>query len=92
MFKIDTGCLLYHINTKVLYKDKKESSLLHQHFEFSNYPKNHELYNDELKKQVGILQDESVSRKFVLISGYVGPENCYSSKLYDPVEKCLTKI
>ena len=91
MLKTDTDSLLYHINMKDLYHDMKENPILQQHFEFSNYPKNHELYNDDRKKKVGILQDESVDGKFVIISEYVGLRaKCYSSKLYDPVNKCFT--
>ena len=60
MLKTATDLLLYHINTKDLYHDMKKNPILQQHFEFSNYPKNHESSNDDRKKNVGILQDESL--------------------------------
>jgi hypothetical protein len=57
--------------------------------EFSNYPKNHPLYNCDRKKQVGLFQDECVEQKFgkpekmVIISEYVGLRSkLYSNKMY----------
>ena len=89
MLKTDTDSLLYHIPTDDLYKDMEQNSLLQEHIEFSNYPKNHHLYNDNRKKQVGLFQDESVDLTFVLISEYVGLRaKCYASKLYDPIKQC----
>ena len=63
LLKTDTDLLLYQIFIKDLNKDMKQNSLLQEHFEFSNY------YNR--KKQVGLLQDESIDGSIVLISEYV---------------------
>ena len=63
LLKTDTDLLLYQIFIKDLNKDMKQNSLLQEHFEFSNY------YNR--KKQVDLLQDESVDGSIVLISEYV---------------------
>ena len=86
---VDSKVVLYHIPTDDVYKDMKQNSLLQEHIEFSNYPKDHPLYNDNRKKQVGLFQDESVDGSFVIISEYVGLRaKCYASKLYDPIKKC----
>ena len=58
MLKTDTDSLLYHMHTNDLYKHLKSNELLQQHIEFSNYSKNHALYNNDHKKQIGILQVE----------------------------------
>ena len=50
----------------------KKNTLLQEHIEFSNYPTDHPLHNNNRKKQVGLLQDESVDGTCVLISEYVG--------------------
>ena len=89
MLKTDTDSLLYQIFTKDLYKDLKNNDLLQKHIEFSNYPKNHSLFNNDCKKQVGLFQDESVDVTFVLIHEYVGLRaKCYASKMYDHANKC----
>ena len=69
----------------------KQNTLLQEHIECSNYPKDHPLYNDTRKKQVGLLQDECVDNKFVVISEYVGLRaKCYATKLYDVKDKCYS--
>ena len=45
MMKTDTDSLLYYIKTDDLYKDFKQDPLIQKQIEFSNYPKNHYLYN-----------------------------------------------
>ena len=88
MLKTDIDSLLYQIFTKDLYNDKKENARWQEHIDFSNYPKDHLLHNNNQKKQVGLLRDESVDGTCVLISEYVGLRaKCYASKTYNPVLK-----
>ena len=41
-------------------KDFKDSELVQKHLEFSNFPKDHSLYNNDRMKIPGIYQDESI--------------------------------
>jgi uncharacterized protein YeeX (DUF496 family) len=88
MMKTDTDSLCYLIKTDDLYEDLKEP-ILQKQIEFSNYPKEHPLYNCDRKKKVGIFQDESVEQKkdkpevMKIISEYVGLRaKSYSNNLY----------
>ena len=55
MMKTDTDSLLYYIKTDDLYKDFKQDPLIQKQTEFSNYPKNHDLYNCDRKKSSRII-------------------------------------
>ena len=59
MLKTDTDSLLIEVKTHDLYKDFKNSALIQEHFEFSNYPKDHYLYNCDRVKHLG----RSLSRR-----------------------------
>ena len=52
----DTDSLLYEIETDDVYADL--NSVASDHFDFSNYPKDHPLYSQQNKKQVGYFKDE----------------------------------
>ena len=84
MMKTDTDSLLYYIETDDVYDDMKTNPLLQAKIEFSNYPKNHSLYNCYHKKDVNYYQDECVDGVMKIISEYVGlrAAKCYSNKLY----------
>jgi len=85
MLKTDTDSLLYHIETEDLYKDFASNPLIQKSIEFSNYPKDHPLYNTDRKKVPGLFQDECVDGTFVIISEYVGLRaKSYSNKLHIP--------
>jgi hypothetical protein len=85
MMKTDTDSLLYKIKTDDLYHDLKTNPLLQQHFEFSNFPDNHPLYNCDRKKLPGLFQDECTGDKqFKVISEYVGLRaKSYVNKLFN---------
>jgi hypothetical protein len=68
----DTDSFLYQIFTNDLYHDLKTES---DHFDFSNYPKEHFLYSAINKKRVGFMKDETASKP---ISEFVG----LRSKMY----------
>jgi hypothetical protein len=83
MMKTDTDSLCYYIKTDDVYMDMKEDSTLQKQVEFSNYPKNHLLYNDDRKKTPGLFQDECVDGKMAVISEYIGLRaKSYVNKLY----------
>jgi uncharacterized protein YeeX (DUF496 family) len=87
MLKTDTDSLLYYIETDDVYKDMKN---LQTKIEFSNYPKNHELYNIDNKKNVHYFQDECVDGKLLVISEYVGLRaKSYANKLYNVESQCF---
>ena len=84
MMKTDTDSLLYCVKTDDLYKDFKQDPLIQKQIEFSNYPKNHDLYNCDRKKDPGLFQDECVDGQMLIISEYVGLRaKYYANKLWD---------
>lgn len=87
MMKTDTDSLLYYIKTDDLYQDFKNDAGIQKQLEFSNYPKNHFLYNCDRKKIPGLFQDECVDGKMMVISKYVGLRaKSYVNQLYEVEE------
>ena len=85
MMKTDTDSLCYRILTNDLYDDLKNNDLIQKHMEFSNYPKDHPLYNCDRKKVPGLFQDECVDGKMAVISEYIGLRaKSYSNNLFYP--------
>ena len=67
-----------------LYEDFKQDPLIQRQIEFSNYPKNHDLYNCDRKKVPGLFQDECVDGMMLIVSEYVGLRaKSYANKLWD---------
>lgn len=88
MMKTDTDSLLYYIKTEDVYEEMFENKQIQEKIEFSNYPKNHLLYNCDRKKIPGLFQDECVDGEFVVISEYIGLRaKSYVNKLYAPTAK-----
>ena len=88
MMKTDTDSLCYYIQTKDLYQDIKEDKNIQKQMEFSNYPKDHILYNSDRKKVPGLFQDECVDDKLAIISEYIGLRaKSYSNYLYYPTKE-----
>ncbi len=54
----DTDSLLYRIQTEDLYADLAAKRDLHDKFDFSNYPRDHTLFNEAHKKVVLKFKDE----------------------------------
>ena len=72
----DTDSFLLNIPTNDLYQDLAK---LQQHFDFSNYPKNHPLYSTKNKAVLGKFKDETAGE---VIEEFVGLRSkCYSIKL-----------
>lgn len=76
----DTDSLLYHIKTEDLYEDMKKDMHL---YDFSNYPKDHKLYNTTNAKVPGLFKDETASKPIV---EFVGLRSKMYSLKYDMVE------
>ena len=55
----DTDSLCFEIKTKDMYKDFEE---LKHIFDFSNYPKDHPLYDESNKAVPGLLKDETAGK------------------------------
>ena len=62
----DTDSLTYHIETKDVYKDMET---MKDQFDFSEYPKDHFLFNETNNKVIGKFKDEA---KGVQITEFVG--------------------
>ena len=83
MMKTDTDSLLYFIKTDDVYLDMKNDDVIQKQMEFSNYPKNHFLYNCDRKKVVGLFQDECVDGSLTVVSEYIGLRaKSYVNKLF----------
>ena len=72
----NTDSFLLNIPTNDLYQDLEK---LQQHFDFSNYPKNHPLYSTKNKAVLGKFEDETAGE---VIEEFVGLRGkCYSIAL-----------
>jgi hypothetical protein len=79
----DTDSFIYEIKTDDLYKDLQTNDLKH-YFDFSNYPKEHHLFNTKKKKVLGFLKDENASKPIIEFIGL-------KSKLYSILTETDTK-
>ena len=68
----DTDSLCVEIETEDIYKDMSEQK---QYYDFSEYPKDHFLYNTDNQAVVGLMKDEYKSK---IITEFIG----LRSKLY----------
>lgn len=76
----DTDSLLYEVQTKDLYNDLKSFPV--GTFDFSNYPKDHLLYNETFKRVPGCFKDETNGQ---IIESFVGLRSkMYAIKMSDP--------
>ena len=82
----DTDSLCYHIKTEDVYKDLKPLSHL---FDFSDYPKDHELYSDENKKSLNKMKDEANGKPPIEFVGL--RSKMYSLLLADGSQKSTIK-
>lgn len=71
----DTDSLCYDIKTKDIYEDMKDNK---EEYDFSNYEKNHPLYDNTNKKVIGKMKDECGGK---VMSEFVG----LRSKMYSYV-------
>ena len=62
----DTDLLLVDIKTKDMYKDMSETK---HEYDFSDYPKDHPLYDETNKKVIGKMKDECAGTPF---AEYIG--------------------
>ena len=62
----DTDSLCYEIETEDVYKDMSENVIL---YDFSEYPKDHFLFNNENKKIIGKFKDEAGSKPIIEFVG-----------------------
>ena len=82
----DTDSLVLEIETEDIYKDMSEQK---QHYDFSEYPKDHFLYNNENQAVVGKFKDELNGK---IITEFVGLRSkLYSLKTQDGKEKKVAK-
>lgn len=58
----DTDSFVFEVFTDDLYKDIEDDLTLREYFDFSNYPKDHPLYDEKNKKVVGKFKDETQSK------------------------------
>ena len=85
----DTDSLLYEIKHQDLYKELAENLDLKKHFDFSNYPVNHPLF-DESNKMVTLLFKDELAGK--LMEEFVGLKpKMYSIKYNDGKQKMSAK-
>jgi hypothetical protein len=82
----DTDSLCVEIETEDIYKDMAEQK---EYYDFSEYPKDHFLYNTDNQAVVGKFKDEFNSK---IITEFVGLRSkLYSLKVQDDKEKKVAK-
>ncbi|XP_061193783.1 uncharacterized protein LOC133202021 [Saccostrea echinata] len=81
----DTDSLCYNIFTEDLYKDLEK---VKHHFDFSDYPSDHFLYDDTNKKVLGKMKDETMSEP---MTEFVGLRPKMYSLTYGPTAKGVSK-
>ena len=85
----DTDSLLYEIKHEDLYRELESNTDLKKHFDFSNYPKEHALY-DESNKMVTLLFKDEMGGK--ILEEFVGLKpKMYSIKFDDGKQKLSAK-
>jgi hypothetical protein len=89
----DTDSLKYHVETHDLYKDMKAMG---EHFDFSDYPKDHPCYDATNKKVIGKFKDEMKSKPITMICAlrakvYVQDTLDGSKKIAKSVSKPVVK-
>lgn len=82
----DTDSLCYNIIKEYLYKDLEKVKI---HFDFSDYPTDHFLYDSTNKKFLGKMKDETMS---VPMTEFVGLRPKMYSLTYGPSEKRTAKV
>ena len=83
----DTDSFILNIMTDDIYEDLEETEF-NNYFDFSDYSKEHELYNKNNKKVLGKFKDElngKLMTEFIALS-----PKCYSYKIGEK-SKCLSK-
>jgi hypothetical protein len=82
---IDTDGIKYLIETEDVFEDLKEDKEFTVHFDFSNFPKEHDLFSEDNKGVIGkfkIEQAEKIITEFIALA----PKK-YNFQVYDPAEK-----
>ena len=88
----DTDSLIYEIKSKIFYNDLKFE--FREIFDFSNFVKNHELYDEKHKKEIGYLKSEygdKVMNEFVGIKSKLY-SIFYNNKIEKRTAKGLQKV
>uniref|UniRef100_A0A1I7WTN6 Ribosome biogenesis protein RPF2 homolog n=1 Tax=Heterorhabditis bacteriophora TaxID=37862 RepID=A0A1I7WTN6_HETBA len=82
---IDTDGIKYFIETEDISEDLKQDKEFATHFDFSNFPKEHYLFNEDNKGVIGkfkIEQAEKIITEFIALA----PKK-YNFQVFDPAEK-----
>ena len=95
---IDTDCLVVYIKGHELDYLRIMRTVIASHFDFSNLPKNHPLYNREREHLIGVLKDEVDGK--IISTFHVSSAKCYKATFTDDtsiakckgVPKCISEI
>jgi hypothetical protein len=82
----DTDSLFYEITTDDIFEDLRDERL-REHFDFSNYPRDHFLFDESRKKHVGLMKDEGGGRIIKRFVGLRAKLYCYEYKGDEIVKK-----
>lgn len=82
---IDTDGIKYLIETEDIFKDLKEDKEFAKRFDFSNFPKEYYLFNEDNKGVIGKFKIEQAEK---IVTGFIAlaPKK-YNFQVYDPAEK-----
>ena len=85
----DTDSLVYSIKTKDVYQDLMQPQL-NRHFDFSNYPKAHPLYDVSRKKVAGFFKDEKGGVPIIEFCGLRA--KMYAYKVVEGLQKYVGEV
>ena len=72
----DTDSLCYEIRTLNLANDKKKDI---DKYDTTNYPKEHDLYSERYKKEIGKMKDETAERQIMEFIGLHAKVYCFNT-------------
>jgi len=85
----DTDSFIFEVECEDIYADMKENEDL---YDFSDWPRDHALFDEKNKKVIGKFKDEVVVGKFATIAEFVGLRpKMYAMRLTDESEKRRAK-
>ena len=81
VYYIDTDCLVVYIRSHTSDYTNIMKNVIHEHFDFSNLPTNHALYNRDREHRICVLKDEVDGK--TISTFHVSSAKCYKVTFTD---------
>ena len=86
---IDTDCLVVYIRCHISDYTNIMKNVIHEHFDFSNLPTNHALYNRDREHLIGVVKDEVDGK--TISTFHVSSAKCYKVTFTDDTSMAKCK-